>query len=114
MIKRRYVATIVMSVGVLGKLNAAGAHAALPANAVSELLSTMGGAPSAEQEFHGPIGRLNVTPATPQPALNMADGDDKGDDGDDGDDNGDNDDNGHHHRSHDGQHGDDGDHGDDA
>jgi hypothetical protein len=101
MIKRRYVATVVMSVGVLGKLDAAAAYAALPENA-RESLSTTPPASSVEQEFHGPIGRLNLTPGSPHPAVNMADGDDRGDDnGDDGND-------GQHHRRRHSHHGDDG------
>lgn len=81
MIKRRHIATVVMSVGVLGKLNAAGAYAALPENAMRESLSTTAPAPPAEQEFDGPVGRLKLTPGSPQPALNIAYGDDGGDDG---------------------------------
>jgi hypothetical protein len=80
MIKRRHIATVVLSVGVLGKLNAAGAYAALPENAMRESLSTTARAPPAEQEFDGPIGHLNLTPGSPQPAVNIAYGDDRGDD----------------------------------
>ncbi len=85
MIKRRHIATVVMSVGVLGKLNAAGAYAALPENATRASLSATAPAPPAEQQFDGPVGHLKLSPGSPQPAFNVAYGDDGGDDG-------------HHHR----------------
>jgi hypothetical protein len=101
MIKRRHIATVVMSVGVLGKLDAAGAYAALPENAMRESLSTTALAAPAEPQFDGPIGRLKLTPGSPQPAFDIASGDDRGDDGR------------HHrrrtvHHGHHGHHGDDG------
>jgi hypothetical protein len=93
MIKRRYLATVVVSMGVLGKLDAAGAY---PENTPSGSPSIAAG----PQALNGSIGPLTSDTSSSQPPPNMADGDDNGDD---------NGDDGHHHRKHHKKHGDDGD-----